>query len=77
MRQNPWSLTKCVTCCCISAAQMLRVALREANRHPISKAFALAFFLAVGKYAEMIGLIRYHLNQRRGRRPQLIEYKAP
>jgi GT2 family glycosyltransferase len=56
--------------------QWLRVGLREARRHPMSKALAFSFFLALGKYAEMIGLIRFHLDRWRGRRPQLIEYKT-
>ena len=58
------------------AGQMLRVAVRETGRHPPPKAFAFAFFLAVGKYAEMIGLIRFHVDRWRGRRSKLIEYKA-
>ncbi len=57
--------------------QWLRVGLREARRHPPGKAFAFAFFLALGKYAEMIGLIRFQLDLWRGRRARLIEYKAP
>lgn len=57
--------------------QWLRVGLREARRHPPGKAFAFAFFLALGKYAEMIGLIRFQLDRWRGRPARLIEYKTP
>ncbi|RYD94375.1 MAG: glycosyltransferase family 2 protein, partial [Sphingomonadales bacterium] len=56
-------------------AQLLRVGLRERRRHGPARAFSLALSLAVGKYAEMIGLLRYGYDQRRGRRPTLIEYK--
>lgn len=55
--------------------QWLRVGVREARRHPPVKAFAFAFFLTLGKYAELIGLLRFHLDLWRGRRARLIEYK--
>jgi len=58
-------------------AQWLRVGLREARRHPRDRAFGFAFFLAIGKYAEMIGLIRYRLDRWRGRPSRLIEHRAP
>lgn len=45
-------------------AQLGRVTLREARRHGMRRAFALALALAVGKYAEMIGLLRFHLGLR-------------
>lgn len=61
----------------IIAVQWLRVGLREARHHPPGKAFAYAFFLALGKYAEMIGLVRFHVDRWRGRRARLIEYKLP
>ncbi len=61
----------------LTGAQIVRVALRESRRHRPSRAIALALFLALGKYAEMIGLIRYHHDRLRGRRPQLIEYRTP
>lgn len=60
-----------------TGAQMLRVAIRESRTHRPSRAIALAMFLTIGKYAEMIGLLRYHRDRLRGRRPQLIEYKTP
>ena len=56
-------------------AQWLRVGIRESRGHPAAKAFAFAFFLAVGKYAELIGLIRFHVDRLRGVRARLIEYK--
>lgn len=57
------------------AAQFVRIVLRERARHGSRRAVALAFFLTVGKYAEMIGLIRFH--RRRRQPPALIEYKTP
>jgi GT2 family glycosyltransferase len=59
------------------AAQILRVALYERRHHPFGRAWALSLFLAIGKYAEMIGLMRYHFDQRFLRRGRLIEYKSP
>lgn len=56
--------------------QWLRVGMRETRRHRPSRAFAFAFFLALGKYAELIGLLRFHLDLWRGRRARLIEYKS-
>ena len=47
------------------AAQLVRVTLREAGRHGLWRAFALALSLTMGKYAEMAGLLRFHF----GRRP--------
>lgn len=58
-------------------AQLVRVASRKSRQHPPGRAFMLALFLAIGKYAEMIGLVRFHLDRRRGRRSRLIEYKTP
>lgn len=49
------------------AAQTVRVTARESRRHGPLRAFALSLFLAIGKYAEMIGLLRYHRDRRRGR----------
>lgn len=48
----------------LTLAQMLRVGLREVRHHRPRRAFALALFLGIGKYAEMIGLLRYHLSRR-------------
>ncbi|KQX20818.1 hypothetical protein ASD17_07960 [Sphingomonas sp. Root1294] len=59
------------------AVQVARVAARESPRHGPSRAVALALFLALGKYAEMIGLLRYHRDRGRGRPSRLIEHKAP
>ena len=42
------------------AGQAARVTLRGRARYGWRRATALAFFLAIGKYAEMIGLIRCH-----------------
>ncbi|TZG28021.1 glycosyltransferase family 2 protein [Sphingomonas montanisoli] len=57
------------------AAQTLRLTLREGLRFPMAKAFALASFLTIGKFAEATGLIRYLWEQASGRRATLIEYK--
>lgn len=59
------------------AAQLVRVALRTSRQHPPRRAFALALFLGIGKYAEMTGLIRFHLDRWFGRRSRLIEYRTP
>lgn len=59
------------------AAQVARVTARESPRHGPSRAFALALFLALGKYAEMIGLLRYHRDRARGRASRPIEHKTP
>ena len=48
----------------LTAAQFLRVTLRERRRHGWRRAFLLALALAIGKYAEMVGLIRFHLARR-------------
>lgn len=58
------------------AAQTLRLTLREGLRFPMSKAFALAAFLTIGKFAEATGLVRYLWEQASGRRATLIEYKS-
>ncbi|ATE66991.1 glycosyltransferase family 2 protein [Rhizorhabdus dicambivorans] len=58
------------------AFQIARVALREMRHHPPRRAWAHSLFLAIGKYAEMIGLLRYHRDRRLGRKARLIEYKA-
>lgn len=59
------------------AVQVIRIALREARHHPFHRACAFSLLLAIGKYAEMAGLMRYHIDRRFSRRPTLIEYKAP
>lgn len=61
----------------LAAAQLVRIGLRESRRHGPGRGFALALFLTIGKYAEMIGLVRFHLDRRRGRPPRLIEYRMP
>lgn len=48
----------------LTLAQLLRVGLREMRHRRPARAFVLALFLGVGKYAEMIGLLRYHLSRR-------------
>ncbi|KRB82539.1 hypothetical protein ASE00_10835 [Sphingomonas sp. Root710] len=48
----------------VTLAQMVRVGLREMRHHRPRPAFTLALFLGIGKYAEMIGLLRYHLSRR-------------
>ncbi|QEH81261.1 glycosyltransferase family 2 protein [Sphingomonas sp. C8-2] len=52
----------------VVAAQTIRVTARESRRHAPLRAFALSLFLAIGKYAEMIGLLRHHCDRLRGRR---------
>jgi GT2 family glycosyltransferase len=57
--------------------QIARLTLRERRHRPIGKAFTLAAFLTVGKYAELAGLIRFHIDRLRGRQAAIIEYKRP
>ena len=54
-----------VTALLLVAAQLVRVTRREMRRHGLRRAVALALSLTIGKYAEMAGLLRFHL----GRRP--------
>lgn len=53
----------------LTATQMLRVTVREARSHGLRRGAAYALFMAIGKYAEMIGLVRFHLERLRGSRP--------
>jgi GT2 family glycosyltransferase len=71
-----WWIVLSVAALLLVAAQLVRVALRTSRRHPPGRAFALALFLGVGKYAEMAGLIRFHIGRRCGRLSRLIEYKT-
>lgn len=59
------------------AAQFVRMAVRGAGAHGWRRGLALAWFLTIGKYAELAGLIRYHRDRRVGRRPRLIEHRRP
>lgn len=47
-------------------AQMLRVSLREARTYGLRRGAAYGWFMAIGKYAEMAGLLRFHLQRLRG-----------
>lgn len=58
-------------------AQAARGTVRDRPRYGGRRAFMLALFLAIGKYAEMIGLMRFHLDRSFGPRPRSIEQKAP
>lgn len=50
----------------LTIAQAMRVGLRETRHHRPARAFTLALFLCIGKYAEMTGLMRYHFSGRGG-----------
>lgn len=54
---------------------LARMAVRETIRHGVHRGPVFALFLALGKYAEMVGLLSYWRNRRQGRPPPLIEYK--
>lgn len=54
---------------------LARMTVRETIRHGLRRGPAFALFLALGKYAEMVGLLSYWRNRRQGRPPPLIEYK--
>jgi GT2 family glycosyltransferase len=56
---------------------VLRIFARRRRDLPPRLAAASALLLMVGKWAEFLGLARFHLNRWRGRRSQLIEYKGP
>ncbi len=53
----------------LTGAQMLRMMAREARRHGLRRGVAYALFMAIGKYAEMIGLLRFHAQRLRGLKP--------
>jgi len=58
-------------------AQAARATMRDRSRYGAKRAFLLALFLAIGKYAEMIGLIRFHVDRGLKPRPRSIEREAP
>lgn len=57
--------------------QMARLALRRRRDLPTRLAIAHGIFTVIGKFAELIGLIRYHVNKHMGSKAKLIEYKTP
>lgn len=62
----------------LSLANMARLALRAwRGGLPPRLAAASGTLMMVGKHAEFLGLARFRLNRRRGRRSRLIEYKGP
>lgn len=56
-------------------AQILRISLRESQSRGLWRGFRIAFFLSIGKIAEMAGILRYAIGHRRGGQKRLIEYK--
>ena len=56
-------------------AQMLRITAREARSQSWPQAVAVAWFLTIGKYAELTGLLRFRWIRIRGGQARLIEYK--
>jgi glycosyltransferase involved in cell wall biosynthesis len=58
--------------------QVARLAWRKwRGGAPFGFAFASAFFLTLGKFPQLSGVLRYHHDQRADRRPEIIEYKGP
>ena len=53
--------------------QIARLALRG----PKGIAFAWALSIVIGKFAQALGQLKYHLSRRAGRRSSIIEYKTP
>lgn len=53
--------------------QVLRMALKSTL--PRKKAFVYSLFLMIGKFAELVGQIKFYWNRLRKTRGQLIEYK--
>ena len=49
------------------------------RRRGFSRNDALVYglFLTLGKFAELHGMLKYHLRQMRGESPKVIEYKGP
>jgi glycosyltransferase involved in cell wall biosynthesis len=50
---------------------------RLALRGPSGIAFGWAASIVVGKFAQALGQLKYHLSRRAGERSAIIEYKAP
>ena len=61
----------------LTVAQFFRMALRGSREHGAKRGLALAWFLTIGKFAELAGLLRYHGGRLSRRRPRLIEYRRP
>jgi GT2 family glycosyltransferase len=61
----------------LTVAQLIRLVAREGLRFPIRQAINAATFLLIGKYAETLGIVRFHCQRLTGRRARLIEYKRP
>lgn len=58
--------------------QVVRLALRKRREGaPFGFALTSAFFLTLGKFPQLAGVLRYHHDRRSDRRPQIIEYKGP
>ena len=58
--------------------KMLRIATSKRRQGlPLRTAAASGVLLMIGKFPELRGLLRFHLNRLRGRRSHLIEYKGP
>lgn len=53
--------------------QMLRLAIK--SELPLNKACLQAFFLTIGKFAEVIGQVKFLLQRLNNKQSQLIEYK--
>lgn len=54
-------------------AQVARLAIRGGSGS--KAAWERAFFTVLGKFPEVLGVLRFHVGRRRGRRAALIEYK--
>ncbi len=55
----------------------LRILLRARRRYSWRWAHWFASFCILGKFPEVLGQFKYHLNRLRGRQSRLIEYKGP
>ncbi len=53
-----------------------RIALRAGRRWSARDARLYAVFCVLGKFAHVIGIMRFLVNRMTGRRPKLIEYRA-
>ena len=63
---------------CLWLLQLLRIAIRTKKRgRTATFSLAYAFFLMLGKWAQLIGQFRYILDRRKGSQARLIEHKSP
>ena len=68
-RLGPWYLLTLA----VYPLQVVRIGLRGARRR--RENWLRALFLVIGKFAALLGVLRFHLRRALGRQPRLIDYK--